>query len=129
MQTDMVSVRSADPMQKVQDLFDQCNIRHLPVIDNDIFVGLISYTDLMHFLELIDKDSREFYLNKLRLKNYKVEEVMTREIISAQPNDSIQKVIQLIYDHDFHAVPILDKGKIVGMLTTHDILRFVLKSA
>ena len=122
MSTELKVLEPSDPLQAAKDIFDSSNIHHLPVVDNGGLVGMVSKTDYLYFLKHTDPESQETYVNRLRLKNYKIEEVMTKDVISINPSDTIKAALEIFAENVFHALPIITKGKLVGMITTHDII-------
>ncbi len=53
----------------------------------------------------------------------KVEEVMTREVITCTPADPIEKIVKLMSEKDVSGVPVLDGGRLAGIVTEGDILK------
>ncbi|MCB0632894.1 MAG: CBS domain-containing protein [Saprospiraceae bacterium] len=129
MTTDLITVNPGDPLAKAKNAFDQFRIHHLLVLDDEEkLVGILSKTDLLYFLDFIDKDSQEPYLTDLRLKNYKVEEIMIKEPFSVSDSDSIKAVLEVFKENLFHALPILKGNKLVGIVTTHDVIKALLEN-
>lgn len=51
-------------------------------------------------------------------------EIMTRDVITAKPNDSVKKVAQLLSDHEISAVPVCDEhGRVLGIISEGDLMR------
>ena len=122
MSTDLMTVSSTDKLHVAKDLFGEKNIHHLPVIDDGKLVGILSKTDYLYFIRPLDKESNEPYLNEIRLKNYTIKEAMTSRVISVSPNDSLESALEILTENIFHALPVVNGEKLVGILTTHDIL-------
>ena len=104
------------------NLIQQHHIRHLPIVDDsDRLVGLVTY-------ESLRQTSRPIDLLRLRLVN----EVMTREVICAAPDDSILTIAKLMANHRISSVIIVEtqlkqdhRVRIpVGILTERDIVQF-----
>jgi len=55
--------------------------------------------------------------------NWPIERIMTKDAPSVAPDDDIERVIQLMVRHGVNRVPVLDKGRLVGIVTRTDILR------
>ncbi|WP_424357099.1 CBS domain-containing protein [Methanocella sp. MCL-LM] len=55
----------------------------------------------------------------------KVEEIMTTTVITCAPADAIQDVIKLMSEKNVSGIPVMDKGKLVGMVTEGDILKLL----
>jgi len=122
MSTDLITISATDKLQVAKDLFGEKTIHHLPVMEGDKLVGILSKTDYLYFIRPLDKDSNEPYLNEIRLKNYTIGEAMTSRVVSISSNDSLEAALEILTENIFHALPVLDGEKLVGILTTHDIL-------
>lgn len=122
MTTSLQTISPDEKLKRVKEIFEDHSIHHIPVVKDDELVGILSKLDYLYFLKPIHPDSQEQYLNDIRLKNYNVSEVMTKRVISVAPADSIQTVLEIFSENMFHAIPVVDHGKIVGIITTHDII-------
>lgn len=49
-----------------------------------------------------------------------VKEIMTKKVISVRPDDSVMQVAELIFKNGFHGMPVVEKGKVVGIITEDD---------
>ncbi|MFK7932995.1 MAG: CBS domain-containing protein [Saprospiraceae bacterium] len=127
MTTNVITVSTTDPVKVAHDTINSKQVHHLPVVDDEKLVGMLSSSDLLFFLRAIHPDSQEQYLNELRLKNYKVKEIMSEAPLSLEPSDSIETALKIFAENMFHAVPIVENMKVVGILTTHDIIVETLK--
>jgi len=129
MTSELVTVTPEDRLQAVKDAFDKFRIHHLLVVDEEEkLMGIISKTDLLHFLDFIDKESNEPYLTELRLKNYKAVEIMVKNPFTVSESDTIQAVLEVFKENIFHALPITKAGKLTGIVTTHDIITTLLET-
>ena len=122
MSTDLKTLSPEDKLQDAKDLFGTYSIHHIPVVEDEKVVGILSKLDLMYFLNPIHPESNEKYLNRLRLKNYTVGEAMSKGVVSVKSTDSIQAVLEIFSENLFHAVPVEEEGRLVGIITTHDII-------
>lgn len=128
MTTDLVTVAPEDKLLEVKKAFDRFRIHHLLVVEEEKLVGIISKTDLLHFLDFIDKDSNEPYLTDLRLKNYRADEIMVRDPFTVSESDSIKAVLEVFRENLFHALPITRHGELTGIVTTHDVIKALLEN-
>ncbi len=94
----------------VLNVLHQNSIRHLPVIDGKKFAGFLSESDIRQVLLLPGG------------KDMKVEEVMNREPITIGPEENLEDAAKLIYRYKIGGLPVLDDGKLVGIITVGDIL-------
>ncbi len=122
MTTEVITVTPKDKLQIVQDIFEEYRIHHLPVVDEGKVVGMLSNSDLMYFLKGKSYDKYEEHLNKVRLKNYTVEEIMTCGIATLKSSDLIRTALNIFKENLFHALPVIDDGKLVGIISSQDII-------
>lgn len=90
------------------------NLRGLPVVDDDILSGIITLNDI--------KDTpREQW------SQYRVLDRMTPrdQLITADPDTDLDTVLEMMSERDFHQIPVLENGAVVGLLTRGQIIRFL----
>lgn len=119
----LVTVVPSDRMTVVKEIFDTQRIHHIPVVRYTTLVGLISKTDFMHFVRGIEASPYDDLVEKSRLHNYTVEDIMTKGIATLESTERMNVALQLFAENLFHAIPIVDNDELVGMLTTFDIIR------
>jgi acetoin utilization protein AcuB len=102
-------------------------IRHAPVLDeHGVLAGLVSDGDLRQvILEpalLEDLGALGRTLNARSLK-----EVMTWGPITVKPETTIREAAQLMHGNKIGALPVVDQGRVVGMLTGSDVLKTLIR--
>lgn len=123
----LVTVLPTDKLDFVRDIFEKQNIHHLPVVKFRTLVGFISKTDLLNFRKGLKITSEEALEEKARLKHYSVEDIMKTGIATLEPTDRLNVALQLFLENRFHALPIVENGELVGMLTTFDIIKLLVE--
>ena len=122
MTKDLITVNPADKLKVVKLIFDTHNIHHIPVVRYRKIVGIISKTDLLHYLKgmgnLPYKDPR----NEGRLLLTTAEDIMTTGIGKLEPTDRIDVALDVFRKNIFHALPVVENDELVGIITTHDII-------
>ena len=125
-----IFVNKNDCLDRVEVLFREMNIRHLPVVDDQAnLVGIISKTDfnrLQHGLTLFNMPNKEDYDRKL-FRMTRVVEVMTKELTQLNSKNTLQEAYQLFKKNVFHAIPIVDNKHLVGIVTPIDLLNYLLE--
>lgn len=111
---DVVTVNPNDNLQKVKELFINNRIHHVPVIeDNGKLVGILTTYDLFK----LNVDHRDY-------PNTRVANVMTRALAVLEPTDKVGTAAEVFMEHLFHALPVVENGKLIGIVTTFDVMRY-----
>jgi acetoin utilization protein AcuB len=97
-------------LQEATDLMKKHSIRHLPVVEDDQLVGFITESDL-----------RQFSFPSM-VEEIPVHQVMVLNPITVNANASIETAARLIHDYKIGGLPVLDKKKLVGIITASDLL-------
>jgi len=92
-------------------LMQEHGIRHLPVLDGDRLVGLVT-----------DIDLRTAYFASL-LEELAVKDVMTHDPLTIDSQETVYQAARLIHHHRLTGLPVLHDGKLKGIITLADILR------
>ncbi|MCB9317857.1 MAG: CBS domain-containing protein [Lewinellaceae bacterium] len=114
MAKDLITVGEGDGLNEVKKIFDDHNIHHIPVVHFKEIKGMISKTDFLAYQKGVGKEAD---LAKIDAK-----QVMTTKLAKLSPDDRIQIAIDLFTLNRFHALPVVDKGELVGLITTHDLI-------
>ena len=116
MTTNVITARKDMVLTDIIGLLLRWHISAMPVIDeDDRMVGIVSEIDLVNLT--FDGNARDT----------KVEEVMVTDIVSFSPDAKLADLVQTFSKRHLRRVPILDKGKIVGIVSRRDILRELLR--
>ena len=116
MTEDVLTVNRNAPLYDAIQMLVEHEITGLPVVDDDgAMVGIISEKDMLK--ELYDVDD----------KNGRVEDFMTRVVTTFDHDDSVLDICNCFIRSPFRRVPILDNGKVVGIISRADIINYILK--
>jgi len=123
----VITLEKADALEKAERLFKLHKIRHIPVVDNHAIVGILSYSDLLRlsFADITDDMDRS--ADAMVYNMLSVGQVMKQNIVTVSPFDSIKKVAKILATKEFHALPVVDKRVLVGIVTTTDLIKYLLK--
>ena len=116
----LITIRpESDPMAAIS-LLNAGKFRHLPVIEKDgSLVGIVDRADLELFLATAGSPG---YVKR----NHRVDQVMTRNVITVNPECPLEEAASLMVQHKIGSLPVLENGKLVGIITETDIFkRFV----
>ena len=134
MTPDVVSVFPDDPVLVAARLMLQKKISGLPVVDDrENLVGIVTEGDFLRRTEIGTKRQRprwvEFFIGPgqladeyIRFSGRKVGDVMTRDARTATPEMPLSDVVRLMERHRIKRLPVMDNGKLVGIVTRANLL-------
>ncbi|MBZ9777726.1 CBS domain-containing protein [Psychroflexus sp. CAK8W] len=124
MTRNLVKLNLEDTLTKAESLFKSNKIRHLPVVKGDKIVGMLSYNDLLRisFADATDDDGDTVETTVYDM--FSLEQVMSKQVSFVKASDDIEVAAELFTTKDFHALPVLENDKLVGIVTTTDMIRF-----
>lgn len=126
MTKDVITLSTSDSLEHAELLFKSKNIRHIPVVENQQIIGMLSYTDLLRisFADAVDED--EHSVDTIVYNMFTIEQVMAKNLVSAPSSASIKQVAEILTKREFHAIPVVDDNKLVGIVTTTDLINYLL---
>ena len=122
MTKDVITAPAEMPVLEARQLMVQKRIRHLLVTDNGKLVGIITDRDIRLNLPSPATSLSVWEVNYL-LARLTVGAVMSGGVISIGPERDVKDAARIMLDHKIGALPVVDGGGIVGILTETDIVR------
>lgn len=122
MTKDVINVHPEDTLKEVDDMFKVHSFHHLPVVKQDKLVGMVSKSDFLFFKRGFNDNNLDAKVDLFRLKTHKVKDIMITRLAKLEPSDKINVALEVFKENLFHALPVVENGRIVGMLTTFDII-------
>jgi len=120
------TVQENAPLQEVVNLFRKHKIRHIPVVNGSKVVGIISRTDInrLTFGALFENQEGA---DEAVLEILSVPQVMTAKPKMVNSNDLIRDVAEIFANEEFHALPVVDDEELKGIVTTTDVIKYMLE--
>jgi CBS domain-containing protein len=123
------AVQLKDKLTDAMEIVRKYSVRHVPVLHNKQLVGIISKTDLnrLSFSGLFpgEADTDEAVFDMLTIG-----QVMSNKPRVVKESDTIYKVAEILSSEEFHALPVVaddDAGRLMGIVTTTDVIRYMLE--
>ncbi len=126
MKTNLVTVSPETSIFRARELMDARRISQLPVTDGRAhLLGIITDRDLKEAwaspATTLSVHELTYVLQKLTVAN-----IMTRKVITATPDMTIERAARLIHDNKISALPVIKDDKLVGIITIIDLLEVLL---
>ena len=127
MPTDLITIKKEDTLRHTADLLRENSVRSLPVVDGKKVVGIVSDRDVRQAWASSVTSLEVSELHYL-LEKVKVDEIMSKNVITVSPETTIEETAQIIHDKKIHSLPVVDSGgALVGIITETDILEVLLE--
>ncbi|MFQ5592543.1 MAG: CBS domain-containing protein [Anaerolineae bacterium] len=121
-----ITVDATTSVAKAQRIMQEKGVRHLPVLREDVLVGMVTLTDI---LEAASQDTNRpnFFEPSYLLAALPVEELMTPEPVTIAPEDTVLEAADLMFQHDIGSLPVVWDQNVIGIITTTDIFYLVVR--
>lgn len=126
MSKNIIALKRGDDLERADMLFKKHKIKHIPVVSSDVVIGMLSYSDLLK-ISFAETTDDEHNVHAVVFNTFTIEQVMTKNVVTINPNSTIKEAIEILAKDEFHALPVVDQGVLVGIITTTDLLNFFLK--
>ena len=113
------TVAPSTTLRELGELFDKNDFNSFPVIDNGKFLGLVTKLD---FLKAFLFDTGHLVPHYNEVMALTVEKVMARDVIHADPETPLTRVLELMVKLRTRGVPVVDDGKLVGVVSRTDLM-------
>lgn len=122
----VVTVQPEDFLVDVRKSMQDQGVRHLPVVDGGKLVGIVSLNTIRDAAPSKATDLSIHEVHYL-LSKMKIREVMKKEVVTCGPDDHVEDISKIMQTKRIGAVPVVDKGQLVGILTNDDMFRILMK--
>lgn len=113
MTKDLLTISEKDTALKAAQLMSEKGVSSLIVLSDDQPIGIITERDFI----------KKICLKELKLSTVKVGDMMSKIRTSASPDTSIDVAVQRMVNNRIRRLPIIDNGKLVGIITVTDLAK------
>ena len=115
MTTDVKTIRPEDNIKRLAEMMVKNKIGSLVVVEGSgEVVGIATERDIIEDIILLGKSPEEV----------KVRDVMTKDIITVNPDSSLEEAAEVMVNHKIKKLPVIDKGRLVGIVTATDLIAY-----
>ena len=122
----VVTVQPEDFLVDVRKSMQDQGVRHFPVVDGGKLVGIVSLNTIRDAAPSKATDLSIHEVHYL-LSKMKIREVMKKNVVTCGPDDHVEDIAKIMQTKRIGAVPVVDKGQLVGILTNDDMFRILMK--
>ena len=140
MVTNVITVHPDASVKEIAEILLANRISALPVVDKaGSLVGIVSEADLIHRAEVGTERPSSWWLEFLTGKEALAEDfiksharraadVMTRHVITVTPDTPLTRIVSLLEKHRIKRVPVVDNGKVIGIVSRANLVQALLRS-
>lgn len=129
MATDLVTLKKTDGLDKAEHLFKKHRIRHIPVVDGKNIVGMLSMNDLLRISFADGAYREEENVSSSIYEMFTIPQLMRSTLTTVSPDNSIKEVAKIFVKSEYHSLPVVKGDELVGIVTTTDLIKYLLKDA
>ena len=118
-----VTISPDETLTVASEIFDKYNIHHIPVVFEGELVGMLSKSYLSLFTTKFSDASFTHVLLDVNLQNYTVKSIMSTGLAKLEAYQRINVVLDIFKDNHFHALPVVEGKRVIGIVTTMDIIK------
>ncbi len=119
-----ITVNSRTPLPDAHQIMMTHRIRRLPVVDDGVLVGIVTRGDIRG-AQPSEATSLSIYEIHYLLSRLTVGQIMSRPVITVTPDMTVQAAAALMLQHKIAGLPVVEDGRVVGIITESDIFRMV----
>jgi Predicted signal-transduction protein containing cAMP-binding and CBS domains len=114
--TEVYSVRATDTVFDVMLMMKEKGVGALLVMDGDAVAGIVSERDVARKVTLLERPVRET----------RAGEIMSERVTAGTPGQTVQESMAVMTDKRIRHLPVLDQGRVVGMISIGDLVKAVI---
>lgn len=127
MTKDVITLSSTDDLMTAEKIFKKEHIRHIPVVSGNEIKGMLSYTDLLRISFADAVDENETDVDTVVYNMFTIDQVMAKNLETVNSSTTIKEVAEILAKKEFHALPVVDDNELVGIVTTTDLIYYLLE--
>lgn len=122
MVTELVTLSVDEELSLASDIMNLARIRHLPIVEGERLVGIISQRDLFR-ASLASVMGYGYAETRDHLKTVSIRDAMVKNVITVTPDTDIVAAGRIMLERKFGCLPVVEDNRLIGIVTETDILR------
>jgi CBS domain-containing protein len=126
MSNELLTVHAAQKVSEVYTLLTENRIHHVPVVNGEKPIGLISSSDMMK-LSLDAYGTPDSANAEYLDSQFTIEQVMSSDLVTIGADEPIRTAVEKLSTGTLHSLPVVgEDGMLVGIVTTTDLVKYLL---
>jgi CBS domain-containing protein len=124
MTKNVITVNPESSIAKASELMESKGVRRVPVVDKEEVVGMLRIMGILKYIDTRFSPSCNCSVMEDVLKVGKTKDIMSTYFVTIGPGDHVDDLIQMMIGRRMGGFPVEENGKLVGIVTEHDVFRF-----
>ena len=120
------TLKLRNKLEDAEKMFKKHGVRHLPVVDGSKLIGMLSLTDLQR-VSFVDSYEDDNHVDTAVYNLLTIEQIMASKVTTVNVDTTIKEVAEILSSREFHALPVVEGENLVGIVTTTDLIRYLLE--
>ncbi len=130
MTTQLVTVSPDTKAKEVYEIFKEHDFHHVPVVEKgEVLLGIISKEDFFKVSYILSQQTTGKTWTENQYQSLTAKDFMTNYPMTLDPEDTIGLAADIFLSNKFHALPVVEDFRLVGIITSHDLLRYSFNSS
>ena len=117
MSTDLITVPPTATLAEARALMQEKSIHHIPVVESDRLVGLVTLTNVLAATDSFLRDENRIHANEIVISD-----VMVTDVATVDVSASLRQAALFLERHKIGCLPVMDDHKLVGIITDTDFV-------
>lgn len=126
MTSDFEVISANAPLNEAEDILFSNKFKHLPVVLHDKLVGIISKTDIKRMSFADEFGTSEFEADQEVFQMLTVGQVMINKPFTLDKTATVKDAAEILSKKEFRSIPIMDNEKVIGIVTTKDLIKHLM---
>lgn len=118
MSTNLITVTPSATLAEARTLMHDNRIHHIPVINDDELVGLVTLTNVLAATDSFLRDAK----NRIHANEILIEEAMVSDVATVEIHASLRQAALFLEKHKIGCLPVMESEKLVGIITDTDFV-------
>ncbi|MEQ6166380.1 MULTISPECIES: CBS domain-containing protein [unclassified Ekhidna] len=127
MTKEVLTINVNNSLKEANALFSKHNIRHIPVVVGENLIGILSKTDILRISFGNTFGDEQSGSDEAIFDMLSINQVMKHSPETVGSEDTLKQAAEILANREFHALPVVDGEKLVGIITTTDIIKYFLE--
>lgn len=123
MQSDLITVSEEDSLDKIKAVFAEHGHHHLPVVQFNKLIGLISLSDVSFLVDPSSIELESIKVVVMETSHLKARDLMKTRLAKLDPDDHIDVAIDIFSNYPFHCLPVVKDEELLGIVSPVDIMK------